>query len=340
VGRTPPGPFLHNPGHLSRGCAESQVWDDAVHTVPMAQRNSAPRIPLPASLDLRPFSISDARRLGIGEGRLRGPDLARPFWGVRAGIESVDPVDLCLAYLARAHPAAFFSHVTAARLWGIRLPFRLLGDETLDVAVPWPKRAQQARGIRGHKLRVHGGDVTTRFGLPVTSPTRTWCDIAPLLNDEELLAAGDTLLWHRAPLAQPDQITRAVTRHRAGATAALRRTLPELSSRSDSSPESAFRHRFAMAGLPRPQVNLQLFDATGARVAMPDLSFPEYRESFDYEGDHHRTDAATWQSDIQRVRRLAAIGYHHTRAAAADLADSREILAQMAAALRAKGWKG
>jgi hypothetical protein len=306
----------------------------------MAERKPAPRVSLPVPFDVEPFSVALAHSNGIGEGRLRGRDLARPFWGVRTHGDPVGPFELCRAYMVRAHPSVVFSHVTAARLWGIRLPFRLLDDDTLDVTVPSPKRAQQARGIRGHKLRLRPGDVVLLSGLPVTSAARTWCDIAALLSDEELLAAGDTLLWRRDPLAGADEIVRAVARHRGPGAAALRRIVPELSDRSDSSPESIFRHRFILAGLPRPRVNLQLFDSSGSRVAMPDLCFPEYRESFDYEGDHHRTDPATWQSDIQRVRRLARIGFHHTRAAAADLADSRELLAQLGADLRAKGWRG
>jgi hypothetical protein len=306
----------------------------------MARRNSSPRIELPHALAGRPFSVDDARQFGLGEGRLRGLDLARPFWGVRGPLSTDGVVDLCRAYLTRAHPSVFFSHVTAARLLGLRLPFRLLDDDALDVAVPSPKRAQQARRIRGHKLRLRPGDLTMRLGIPVTSAARTWCDIAGLLNDEELLAAGDTLMWWRNPLAEPEQIARAVAHHRGQGRLALRRTLPALSDRSDSSPESAFRHRFALAGLPRAQANLQLYDERGAKVAMPDLCFPEYRESFDYEGDHHRTDPTTWQLDIQRVRRLAKIGYHHTRAAAADLADSRDVIDQLRVDLRAKGWKG
>ena len=174
----------------------------------------------------------------------------------------------------------------------------------------------------------------------MTSAARTWCDLAALLGEEELLAAGDSLLWWRNPLTTPDAVTQAVARHRSAGRPALRRTAPELSDRADSSPESTFRHRFALAGLPRPEVNLQLYDANGDRVAMPDLCFPEFRESFDYEGDHHRTDPRTWQSDIKRVRRLGTIGYHHTRAAASDLADSREIIEQLRHDLRAKGWKG
>ena len=306
----------------------------------MARRNSSPRIELPHALAGRPFSVDDARQFGLGEGRLRGLDLAQPFWGVRGPLSTDGVIDLCRAYLTRAHPTVFFSHVTAARVLGLRLPFRLLDDDTLDVAVPAPKRAQQARGIRGHKLRLRPGDLTLHLGLPVTSAARTWCDIAALLNDEELLAAGDALMWWRNPLAEPEQIAEAVARHRGGGRLALRRTLPTVSGRSDSSPESAFRHRFMLAGLPPAQANLQLYDERGAKVAMPDLCFPEYRESFDYEGDHHRTDPTTWQMDIQRVRRLAKIGYHHTRAAAADLADSRDVIDQLRADLRAKGWRG
>ena len=256
---------------------------------------------------------------------------------VATGSDSFD--ELCRAYLTRAHPLALFSHLTAARLIGLRLPFRLLEDDVLDVAVPAPKRAPEARGIRGHKLLLRPGDVVVRNGVRTTSPARTWCDIAALVNDEELLAAGDTLLWWREPLTNSNEIERAVENHRGAGRSALRRILPELTSRSDSSPESLFRRRFALAGLPRPEVNLQLYDADGNRVAMPDLCFPEYKESFDYEGDDHRTDARTWQSDIQRVRRLAKIGYHHTRAAAADLADSREIIEQLREDLRAKGWR-
>lgn len=311
----------------------------------MAQRNSSPRVPLPPVLAGQSFSVGDAHRYGVGEGRLRGPDLTRPFWGVRAtpdaGSLDADSLEqLCRAYMTRAHPTAFFSHLTAARLLGIRLPFRLLDDPVIDVAVPGPKRAPAGRGIRGHKLRLRAGDVAVHHGIPLTSPARTWCDIAALLSDEELLAAGDTLLWWRDPLTQSEAIARAVAHHRGAGRAALRRTTPLLSARSDSSPESSFRHRFALAGLPKPEVNLQLYDARGNKVAMPDLCFPQYKESFDYEGDHHRTDPRVWQSDIQRVRRLATIGFHHTRAAAADLADSREVIAQLREDLRAKGWKG
>jgi hypothetical protein len=297
----------------------------------------SPHSPLPLPFALAPFAVGDALRAGVGAGRVRGADLHRPFWGVRAPTPPTDVAALARSYLERAHPSVFFSHVTAARLWGIRLPWRLMTDDTLDVGVPSPKRAQAARGIRGHKLRLGIGDLEMLGDIPVTSAPRTWFDIAPLLSDEELLAAGDSLLWESGPLTTPVALATGLSRHRG---AAVRRIAPHLSSRADSAPESAFRWRFTLAGLPEAVANLQLFDTAGNRVARPDLAFPDFREAFDYEGDHHRTDPTQWQRDIQRVRRLEAIDWHLTRGAAGDLRDSRELIGQIAANLRAKGWKG
>jgi hypothetical protein len=299
-----------------------------------------PRIILPTEFSVAPFTVGEALALPIGESRLRGDDLARPFWGVRDPTFADDLHGLCRAYLTRAHPSAFFSHITAARIWGIRLPFRLLADPTLDVGVPNPKRAQAAVGIRGHKLRLDGADLAFRHGLPVTSAARTLCDIASLLSDEELLAAADTLLWIRQPLTTGEALAAAVARHRVSGRAALHRVVPFVSDHSDSSPESVFRWRFRIAGLPEPDVNVPLFDADGLKVATPDLSFRDFREAFDYEGDHHRTDAGQWQVDIARVRRLEGIGWHSTRGAALDLHDSRDVIEGLTRALRAKGWRG
>jgi hypothetical protein len=271
---------------------------------------------------------------------MRGADLASPFWGVRTPDHDAGLLDLCRAYLERAHPSVFFSHVTAAQIHGIRLPTRLTDSDILDVAVPFPKRAQLARGIRGHKLLLRPGDITMAHGLPVSRPERTWCDIAGLLTDEELLAAGDSLLWWRKPLATPESVAAALGQHRAAGRAALLRVAPWLSARSDSTPESVLRWRFRLAGLPEPIANLQLCDTTGVPLLKPDLAFPEYREAVDYEGDHHRTDPAQWQRDIKRGPMCESIGWHLTRAAADDLRDSRALIGLLQTALRKKGWRG
>lgn len=121
--------------------------------------------------------------------------------------------------------------------------------------------------------------------------------------------------------------------------ARLRAIAPLVTDRADSAPESQIRYRIIKAGLPHPNVNLELFDARGAFLAMPDLSFPEFMIAIDYEGDHHRTDRIQWEKDIHRVPRLQDAGWHHIRVSGSDLRDSDDFLARLARNLRGRGWR-
>ncbi|MCU1586399.1 MAG: hypothetical protein JWM49_2955 [Microbacteriaceae bacterium] len=248
---------------------------------------------------------------------------------------------LTKAYSPRLTPAQFFSHVTAARLHGIPIPLRLLTNQLLDVSVAAPSRAVRARGVRGHKHAVRREEVVRVEGLPVSSPIRVWLELAPLLTVEELISAGDYLLWWRRPLATADLLQASVHASigRRG-LARLTEALPLLSERSDSPPESAIRYRIARAGLPMPVVNENLYDSEGRFLAKPDLAFPEYFMAIDYEGDHHRTDIVQWRKDLARVPRLEDAGWHSTRVSAEDLRDSREFLARLSRRLVARGWTG
>ncbi len=99
------------------------------------------------------------------------------------------------------------------------------------------------------------------------------------------------------------------------------------------------RVRMIRDGLPTPDVNLELFDSRGRFLAMPDLCYPSYLLSFDYEGDHHRTEALQWEKDIARVPRLEDANWHHTRISKADLRNSLEFLLRTRRLLIARGWR-
>lgn len=86
--------------------------------------------------------------------------------------------------------------------------------------------------------------------------------------------------------------------------------------------------------------NQNVYDTNGRFIAMPDLQFPAYRMAFDYEGDHHRTDALQWRKDLRRVPLLEDAEWHHTRMSADDLAQPRALLERTARRLRARGWPG
>lgn len=298
---------------------------------------------MPSQLNQHGFSVASALDLGVGTKRLRGPDLERPFWGIRALSGSADTIDgLALAYAARMPPHAFYSHTTAAALWGIPLPWT--PSAPLHVAVPPGHAVPCGRGVAGHRLGIDAGDVVQLSGLRLTSLARTWCDLGAMLSGEDLVAAGDFLIWRRRVPGlrlTPDDLSAAVGRFpgRRGRPL-LERTLPLLSDRADSPPESVLRVRFAVAGLPRPAVNRELFDDTGAFLAMPDLAFLAYKVCFDYEGDHHRTDPRQWEKDISRVPRLEDAGWLHLRGSKADYRDSGELILRLKHRLRRRGWSG
>lgn len=322
----------------------------------------AARIHIPPPFDAHSFTVGTALEAGIGRSRLQGHDLARPFWGIRVPSASAEAAmlrvapkpdehesvaaqhrarALARAYFARMKPGQFFSHLTAARLHGIPLPTAFDGDDTLDVSVPYPARAVRAIGIGGHKQMVLPRDVVMVKGLPVSSPARVWLELGSLMSTEDLIGAGDYLLWWRQPKVTRAELARAVDGYigRSG-KARLVESLPLLSNRSDSPPESKFRYRFGCAGLPAPEVNEKMYDDQGRFLAMPDLAFKKYRMAIDYEGDHHRTDRHQWQKDLGRVPRLEDADWHSTRASAADLRDSRELIDRLRRLLRARGWTG
>ena len=84
------------------------------------------------------FSVRRGRKAGLGAGRLRGPDLARPFHGVRVrGTVELDLLAICRAYAERMRPCEVFTHRTAAALHG--LPVRgTRPDGEIDVAAIAP----------------------------------------------------------------------------------------------------------------------------------------------------------------------------------------------------------
>jgi hypothetical protein len=103
----------------------------------------SPHQPLPLHLRNRAFTVHDSDAAGVGRGRLRGNDLVPVFRGVRI------PTDVDLthesvraAYMTRMAPGQAFSHLTAARIWGIPLPHEFSVAEGVHVSVrdPAPRR--------------------------------------------------------------------------------------------------------------------------------------------------------------------------------------------------------
>ena len=136
----------------------------------------------------------------------RSDAVTRPFRGARiVGTRAGLPARLT-AYALHRRVDFAFSHVTAAVLYGIPLPPRMLDE--IHVSVPDPGRAPQITGFVGHKLsRWQTREVD---GFPVTTPEQTWLDLAPMMDERSLVVAGDYLVNGRTPLTDRGRLAEAI----------------------------------------------------------------------------------------------------------------------------------
>src|SRR3954451_18759673 len=148
--------------------------------------------PLPGPFLFAPFRVSDATDRGVRTGRLRGADLARPMRGIRCPPDPDLPMR-CRALLLHRPAGMYFSHTTAAQLYGAPVPAHLRQAGHIHVTVAAPARAPQIVGVIVHATREPG--IAHYKSLPLTSPATTWRDLAATgLARHDLVALGDFLL--------------------------------------------------------------------------------------------------------------------------------------------------
>lgn len=300
------------------------------------------RADLPHELVGEAFSTTAAREAGVTRSRLRARDLDAPFRGVRTPDGDRSSMRALIgAYITRIPPGHVFSHVTAALLHGIPLPYRLQRDSRLHVTVPAGQRPPQVEDVVGHEIRRDFLDAELLDGIPVTSPLQTWIDLASRLSVGELTAVADFLCAGPHPRYTPADLQYAVSRlgGRRGCRA-LRVAAGQARARVDSPKETEVRLLVVATGLPEPVVNFEVSDAAGTTSRHVDLSWPVFRVCVEYEGDEHRTDRWRFRSDITRREWLEDQGWRVIRITDDDLADGgRPFLNRLRAALAARGYR-
>lgn len=349
------------------------------------QRGGMKRRALPAQLGDR-FTVADARTAGVAASRLRGKDLDASYRGVRVvrdseavmdaappvgqspeadtrGVDSAEVVEPAGSADARelqrrarifalTMPAnQFFTHITAAVLWGLPLPASTLRDSfgrlrDLDVGVFAPLRHPRHAGVRGHQLKRGRAHVRTHGaqGVRLTSPASTWASLGAVVADEyDLVAVGDAVVREGLfqgdppPLATLKELRTAVAAGRRVGGPALRRAVDRVCTRSASRMETRCRLILLDAGLPMPELNHEVTDRQGAFLACVDLAYPIQKVAFEYEGEHHLTDPEQWAKDIARYEKLAAAGWFVIRVTKSDVFGGRsDLVARARSALRAR----
>ncbi|PTL74520.1 hypothetical protein C1I63_00045 [Rathayibacter caricis DSM 15933] len=292
--------------------------------------------------------MEEARAAGVTEDRLRASDLAIPFRGVRAPAGAVTSVlERATAY-ATIMRRSVFCGLTAARLWPLDLPSEP-PDEPLHVAVRYPARAPRGRGLVGSSLADPELNAVRRGGLLLADGASVFCQLGDVLRLEDLVAVGDALVLSPVkprtgdprPWVPLPELQRRVERLEGRGSRAVRRALALVREGAESRRETRLRLVLVLvtAGLPEPELQVELFDALG-RIGRVDLLYRRWRVVVEYEGDHHRTDRGQWDRDLIRYERLAAAGWTVVRIASASFdADPLGCAARVRRALLAGGWR-
>lgn len=97
------------------------------------------------------------------------------------------------AVLLTAPADAVVSHWTAAAMWKVEIPLAA-ADGPVHLTVPPGSRVRNRRDRRIHRDVLAADDVERRWGLAVTTPQRTWRDLAGTLEPAALLAVTDQML--------------------------------------------------------------------------------------------------------------------------------------------------
>ena len=254
-------------------------------------------------------------------------------------------LEVCLAYVQRLRPGNAFCYLTAGLLWDVPLPQSAV-MASVDVVAPIPRRAPQGKGVVGHRAALDASEIVELHGLPVTTPARTWCDLAEILAVSDLVAVGEWMITGNPyadllPVATNDDLSRAAaSRLGSRGTPVRRRALELLREGALSRPETLLRLLLESSGIPAPLINVHISDDRGSFLAMPDLCWPEYRLAVEYEGRHH-AETAQFRRDIKRIETLIDHEWVVVKISAIDLFDDPgEAVARVARRLARQGWKG
>ena len=344
----------------------------------------SPREPLPPALKATPFTVAQGLSLGLGAKRLRGRDLERPFRGVRVPVQPSDETegqrknernrgswapetattwphptpaasahareqelfDRCTALAIALPPAAFFSHMTAARLWPLPLPSAR--DEPVHVSVRRPQRPPRRSGVAGHVIVDPQATVTYRRGLPLVDPVTLFCQLAAHLSLPDLVAVGDALVlepvipdaWSDQPWVPLGQLVERVELWRGRGKRNANRAVALIRPGAESRPETLVRLAIRQDGLPEPEVNVTISDARGRFIGRGDLVYRQWRVIVEYDGEQHRTDNRQFDRDVARLDDFAAQGWRVIRIVGRSFfGNPAESMERIRRALVAAGWR-
>ena len=247
------------------------------------------------------------------------------------GVYLVGPASPAPLSLARGAASSFDGVVCVSSGWATFLHgFGPVPELPVDVTV-----VSGSRGPR-HNIRVHRSrtldkrDLTTRWGIPVTSAARAILECAATVTVpqvERLIA--DAQAAKAVTHAQLEDVLHRAGRRRA--TTTLRAALSESPGLTLSEAERTLRRLLRAANLPQPITNHPI-GPYKADFAWPDHGLIVELDSWTYHGHRH-----AFHHDRRRNAQLTALGWSVMQVTPDQLrGDHLSVVARIAEALRAR----
>ncbi len=306
------------------------------------------RAPLPHHLTTGSFALRASDKAGISRTRTRAKDLATVSRGIRIPLDSGAKGTAALRAYTDLDDTSALTHVSAARVWGAALARRLGEDWRVHLSRRPGFSSPRRVNVVGHLLAFLPGELVEYDGVRLTSPARTWLDLASMARVDELVIAGDSLVCSHGPefpapreaVCTIDDLHAMVESHPGIRGVRLARAALDLVRvGSDSPPETVLRLALVRAGLPEPVLNHVLWGVHGAPVLWPDAAYVQERIAIQYDGAGHG-ETGQYLSDIRRENLTREYGWLEVRVSKDDLKGDRpDVVRKVLAALKSRGWQ-
>ncbi|WP_253182774.1 hypothetical protein [Arthrobacter sp. SW1] len=286
---------------------------------------------MPANLPNGSFPASAAVTLGLSQKQLRRDGIVTVSRGLRLPLHSTGTVIEHLRGYTDLDPGCCLCHTSAARVHQVSLPSFLEEDWRIHLARPSEAWKPRRRNVVGHQLTFKPGEVVVVDGVRVTSPARTWLDLAQRMSIDDLVAAGDSIVCShgpdhpvpREPMATIDQLKAMVSAHPGmRGVRKARLALDLIRVGADSPQESLMRLALINAGLAEPVLNHVIYNEWGQPAVWPDAAYVREKVSLQYDGGHHG-EPEQYRRDIKRQALTERLGWQEVRVARADLEGDR-----------------
>lgn len=285
---------------------------------------------VPDALHGRAFTIADAADHGLSRRVLDG----RRFVCIHRGVYRTADTAATLPILLDAArlvlpPDAAVSHLTALRVYGLQigsmLPLHFSTNHRVQVD------REDVTVHRRQDLLVAADD----HGRRILPPMRTFVDVATLLDERRLLEVGDWLVQHRGVV--PARLCEFVALSHLNGVQLARQVAPWVRAGAESVKESDVRWHLIQAGLPEPELNVNIYDDHGGWLARGDLVYRESKVLVEYDGWQHERDRKQRQWDHLRRESLEAAGWRVIVVTSADMDEPAQVVIRVRQALRARG---